>query len=39
VTIGPREFFHILLKRYAEELGLQWPEDLQPDQLWDCKNS
>jgi len=39
VTIGSREFFHMLLRRYAEELGLQWPEDPQTDHLWDRKNN
>lgn len=25
--IGVREFFHMLLKKHAEEVGLVWPED------------
>jgi hypothetical protein len=27
VTVGTRQFFHMLLKHHAEELGFQWPED------------
>jgi hypothetical protein len=34
VTFGSREFFHMLLKRYAEELGLEWPEDYPKPGGW-----
>jgi hypothetical protein len=34
VTIGTREFFHMLLKRYGEELGLEWPEDYPKPGGW-----
>lgn len=27
VRIGVREFFHLLLRRHAQETGLDWPDD------------
>lgn len=27
IRIGTRQFFHLLLKRYAESQGIDWPDD------------
>jgi hypothetical protein len=34
VTIGSREFFHMLLKNYADKLGLQWPQNYPKPGGW-----
>jgi len=30
VTLGVREFFHMLLRQHAEQTGQVWPEDYPP---------
>lgn len=27
IRIGVRQFFHMLLKKHAQEIGIEWPED------------
>ncbi|MBN1450633.1 MAG: hypothetical protein JW963_06420 [Anaerolineales bacterium] len=27
ISIGIRQFFHMLLKQYAESVGIEWPDD------------
>lgn len=34
IALGVRQFFHLLLKRYAEELGIEWPEDYPTPGGW-----
>ncbi len=34
IRIGTREFFHMLLKKYADEMGLVWPEDYPAPGGW-----
>ena len=27
ISLGVRQFFHLLLKRYAAEMDIEWPDD------------
>ncbi len=34
IRLGTRRFFHMLLKKHADELGLDWPEDYPAPGGW-----
>ncbi len=34
IRLGTRRFFHMLLKKHADELGLDWPEDYPTPGGW-----